>query len=120
MGFIIGIFVGILLIALWFDWYWLMGHYSQIVFRVIISIPFIPFAIIYHFAYGLPHDKRCMKLLRNRGWKQSNEVSGPNHWFNPQMWRNSEGKDYWFSDAYEMETGKKTHMRGLVNPFRKD
>ena len=121
MGVIIGIFIGMLLIALWFDLYWLMGHYSRIVFSVIVSIPFMPFALIYHFVYGLPHDKRCMRLLRNRGWKKSNEVSGPNHWFNSQMWRSpKDGKDYWFSDAYKMETGKETRMRGLVLNFKRN
>jgi hypothetical protein len=118
MGIIIGIFIGMLLLALWFDNYWLMGHYTKFILTVIISIPLIPFAILYNVLYAMPKDNRCKQLLSDRGWKQSNKVCKSNEWFNPQMWRNEKGEDHWFGTAYEMETGKRTSLKTLIFNFK--
>jgi hypothetical protein len=120
MGVIIGIFVGMLLLALYLDNYFLMGHYTRIAFRVLISAPLVPFLWLYNIIYALPHDRKCIRFLKGRGWVQSNTICGPRQWKNPQLWSHPKKGEKWFDDAYELETVVKTRMRGLVFRFGKD
>lgn len=118
--FLLGILIGAIIVCVIIDYRFFMLHFTKNAIAMLIAIILTPFALLYNILYGIPHDRRCIDLLKRRGWIQSNKlIDHQTMWKNPQLWTHPEHGEKWFGDAYQIETGKKTRLKKLIFNIRK-